>query len=71
MISGRIFTGEWLSVYIHRSVLLLLAVCFLVFLVGIDWIRAPDAGWYRPFVVAFAIIALSAWLQRYQEHDEH
>lgn len=57
--------------YIHRSVLLLFAIIFLILSVGIDWLKTADAAWYRPFIIALGIILLSAWIQRHQEHDDY
>ena len=57
--------------YIQRSVLLLFVFIYLIYLVGMDWINAMDASWYRPFLVALAVIGLSAWLQGRQESDDH
>jgi hypothetical protein len=55
--------------YIHRSILTLLVFILLIFLVGVDWITAPDGSWYRPFIIAFAIILISALTQWKQEDD--
>ena len=57
--------------YIHRSVLLLFVFICLILMVGMDWLRAADAAWYRPFLVALAVILLSAWMQRHQEGDDY
>ncbi len=57
--------------YIQRSVLLLVVLIYLVFLVGMDWFNSTNASWYKPFLMGLTIIALSAWLQRYQEKDDY
>lgn len=57
--------------YIHRSVLLLFAFICLILMAGMEWASAPDAAWYRPFLLAGAIILLAALMQRHQESDDH
>ena len=57
--------------YIHRSVLLLFIFIYLLVLIGLDWVRTGPTEWYRPFLVALCIIAVSAWLQRHQGNDDY
>ncbi|MEX2367369.1 MAG: hypothetical protein WD601_12255 [Pseudohongiellaceae bacterium] len=57
--------------YIHRSVLLLFIFIYLVFLIGMDWITAADAPWYRPFIIALSIIVVSACLQGPRKTDDY
>ncbi|MDT8398279.1 MAG: hypothetical protein RQ899_06670 [Pseudomonadales bacterium] len=57
--------------YIQRSMLLLFILIYLALLAGMDWINATSAGWYRPYLLALGIIALSAWLQHFREPDEY
>lgn len=56
--------------YIQRSVLVLLVLLYVIFLAGVEWVTATGANWYRPFIVAFGVIVLTAWIQHYQEPDE-
>ena len=56
--------------YIQRSTLLLFTFIYLFFLTGLDWINAPDADWYRPFLVAFGVIIITAVLQQYANNDD-
>ena len=57
--------------YIPRSILLLFIFISLILVVGLEWINASGANWYRPFFLALAIILLSAWMQRHQNNDDY
>lgn len=57
--------------YVHRSIIVLLIFIFMVFLVGTDWLNAPDANWYRPFVLILTIIVFAAWSQRHLKDDDY
>lgn len=55
--------------YLSRPVLALLIIVYLLFLLSVDWINSTG-GWYRPFLLAFVIIGIAAWLHRGQDVDE-
>ncbi|MFM1895391.1 MAG: hypothetical protein RLZZ385_465 [Pseudomonadota bacterium] len=56
--------------YISRPILTLLMIVYLLFLLSMDWINSAGSGWYRPFILAFALIGVAAWLHREQDVDE-
>ena len=47
----------------------MLIIVYLLFLLSVDWINSTG-GWYRPFLLAFVIIGIAAWLHRGQDVDE-
>ncbi len=56
--------------YLSRSMLILMAVLYLLFLLSVDWIAQAGAAWYRPHLVALVAIAAVALTSRERESDE-
>ena len=56
--------------YLSRSMLILMAVMYLLFLLGADWFTAAGAAWYRPHLAALAVIATAALVNRERDGDE-
>ena len=55
--------------YLSRSMLILMAVIYLLFLLSADWLTAAGA-WYRPHLVALAAIATVALTRGERDGDE-
>ncbi|MCP5326642.1 MAG: hypothetical protein H7A09_10025 [Oceanospirillaceae bacterium] len=56
--------------YAHRLILLFVFAIFVFSPVIMDWWLAPGGAWYRPYAVWLILIAVSIWLERWQEDDE-
>jgi hypothetical protein len=57
-------------VYFPRPLLVLLVISYFLYLLAIDWMNGPTLAWYRPFLLAFLIIAVAGWCYRKQDSDE-
>jgi hypothetical protein len=57
-------------VYLTRSTLLLLMCGYLLFVSSVDWISLPTGAWYRPFIIALAVIIIAAFCHREQNSDD-
>ncbi|MCB1664149.1 MAG: hypothetical protein KDI28_00085 [Pseudomonadales bacterium] len=56
--------------YLTRTTLLLIMCSYMLFVSTVDWISQPAGAWYRPFLVALAVIVIAAFCHREQNSDD-
>jgi hypothetical protein len=43
---------------------------YLLFVSSVDWISLPTGAWYRPFIIALAVIIIAAFCHRERNSDD-